>query len=589
MRIATMVLLLGMVINLTFAQGPETKHLYVVPLNGTEVTVDGEVDDWADADFVYISQDGPNHSFFLSGEDALESPADFSVHVAMKMDDDHLYFALHARDEGGVMIHDLYTPENAGTMWQKDHFAAYLGLYDIDTLTHSPHTNIVNIIDPNTGEALQSGRTYRIKPGVDDDPDEATLGPDYQMGTPIQPYGTTLDNGAFYASGADVVNYNWGYVDTLIANTELAIKLWDDQNGYTMEWKVPFASLAGQIARPSKPQSGIEWPLFVPEDGAVFPFDFNITDIDVPNATDNNWLNYGQGSSLWRDSYSFQGRAIIRDASMIEKSNYYFTQWAPTQNITIDGEIADWDTTHGAQFIGISMDSPNRGFYEGGDVTDSPADFSGYYGMRIDTDNLYLAAHIRDNDGVMIHDLYTIENAGAMWQKDHFAAYFGLYDIEDRPHSPHVNIVNILHPDSGTVLQSGRTYRIKPGTDDDPEEATLGADYQMGVPIQPTNTTLDNGAFYAMGEDVVNYNWGYVDTSTANTELAIKLWPDEDGYTLEWKVPLASLAGPIARESKPQSIIEWPLYTPQDGDVFPFDVDLTDEDRPNETAANFLR
>ncbi len=585
MRLATFFLTLLLGAGILLAQAPRTAHLYVVPLNGDAVTVDGELEDWTDADFIYISQDGPNHAWYEGGQPT-DSPADFSGHVAMKMDDNNIYFAAHVRDEGGVLVHDPYTIENAGLMWQKDHFAAYLGLYDIDTMAHSPHENIVNILDPVSGDTLLSGRTYRIKPGADDDPDNATLGPDYQIGFPIQPYNTTLDNGAFYASGSDMINYNWGYVDTLIANSELAIKVWDDSKGYTLEWKVPFASLAGDIAAPSSPVSGVEWPLYTPEDGDVIPFDFDMTDEDRPNETAANFLRFGPNGSLWRDSYGFGGRAIIRDASSIERSNYIFTQWAETQDITINGEIDDW--AH-SQFIGISMDSPNRGFYPGGDSLTSPADFGGYVATKVDNDNIYFAAYVRDEEGLLIHDPYTAENAGAMWQKDHFAAYLGLYDIGMMPHSPHENIVNILDPETGDPVQSGRTYRIKPGTDDDPDSATVGPDYQVGFPVQPYDNTLANGAFFASGSDVINYNWGYVDTLISDTDLAIKVWDDGTGYTLEWKVPFASLAGHIAKPSTDVAQIEWPLYTPEDGDVLPVDFDMTDEDRPNETAANFLR
>lgn len=587
MRFFTMffsVLLIG-IFSLVQADGPRTANLYVILLNGQPVTVDGDLSDWMDADFIYINQDAPNSAFYEGGQPT-QSPADFGAHIAIKMDNDNIYFGANVRDEGGALIHDPYTEKNAGVMWQKDHLAFYLGLYDIGGRPSSPHLKVVDIIDPATGTVLQSGRTYRVKPGADNDPDGATLGPDFQMGVALQTYKETLANGAFHASNEKVINYNWGYVDTLIANTELAIKLWDDENGYSVEWKVPFASLAGFIARPTKPQAILEWPLFTPQDGAVIPFDVDITDEDRVGEFGANFLRYGPNPSLWRDSFGFGGRGIIRDASKIEKSNYCFVQHATDAGVTVDGDLTEWKNV---QFIGMSQDSPNRGFYDGGQPTESPADFGVFAAIRMDPQNIYFAAKVRDEGGVLIHDPYTAKNAGTMWQKDHMAVYLGLFDIGDLAMSPHKNIVDIINTATGQVLQSGRTYRVRPGTDNDPDGATLGADFQMGVPIQSYTETLANGAYYAANEKAINYNWGYVDTLIANTEFAIKLWPDENGYDLEWKVPFASLAGFIARPTKPQSVLEWPLYTPEDGDVFPFDIDFTDEDRVGEFGSNFLR
>lgn len=585
MRVLTTLLCILLTAISLQANAPKTSHFYVIILNGQEVTIDGELTDWQDADFIYISQDGPNHQLYEGGQPT-ESPADFSANVAIKMDPAHIYFAAKVRDEGGALIHDPFTTKNAGVMWAKDHFAAYLGLFDIGNLPGSPHKNIVDIIDPNTGTVVQSGRTYRVKPGTDNDPDNATLGADYQLGVAIQTYTNTLANGAYYAKDQAVINYCWGYVDTLIAKTELAIKLWQDEKGYTLEWKIPFASLAGKIARPSKIQSVLEWPLYTPKDGDVIPFDIDLTDEDRVGESGSNFFRFGPNGSLWRDSFAFGGRGIVREASQIERSNYYFAQFSKTPATTIDGDLNDWVDL---QFIGMSQDSPNRGFYEGGQPTSSPADFSAYFAMRMDQENLYLAARVRDEGGAIIHDPFTRNNAGAMWTRDHFATYWGLFDIGALPGSPHKNIVDIIDPSTGTVVQSGRTYRVKPGADNDPDQATLGADYQLGVAIQAYTTTLANGAYYATNEKVINYCWGYVDTLLAKTELAIKLWEGEKGYNVEWKIPLTSLAGKVARRTKPQFVLEWPLYTPEDGDVIPFDIDLTDEDRIGETGSNFLR
>ncbi len=571
---------------------PATNHLYVIALNGQPVKIDGELNDWTDAEFIYLSQDGPNHWYIDQGGDKLDSPADLSANVAIKMDGDNIYFAAHVRDEGGILIWPRLPHESPNLLFDFDHFGAYLGLYDIGTLPGSPHTNAVNIIDPVTKKQLTGGRTYRVKPGADDDPANATRGPDYQIGVHIQTYDSTLTNGAYFASGKNVINYNYGYVDTLVANTTVAIRPWDDEKGYTLEWKVPFAALAGRIARRTTPVGILEWPLFIPKNGYVIPFDIDVTDDDRVGAPKpdfgNSFLRFGTKPSLWRDSFAFSGRAIIKDVSGGKTAaNWYHAQWKPAAEVKIDGDLDEWKDT---QFIGISQDTPSHRFYAGGQPTISPADFSGYVAIRLDSANLYLAGYVRDEGGVLIHPQRTDFNTfNAMWQQDHFAAYFGLYDIGDLPASPHLKVVNIIDPATGAVLQGGRTYRVRTGADDDPDKATLGADYQIGAHIQPYTTTLANGAYHAQGPQVVNYNWGYVDTTLASTELAIKPWPDEKGYALEWKIPLASLAGKIARASKPQSVLEWPLYRPKDGEVIPFDIDLTDEDRPGETNSNFLR
>ncbi len=571
-----------------FAQSPQpTQHLYVITLNGTPVNIDGDLKDWQDADFVYVSQDGPNHQWY-EGAKPTASPADFSYHAALKMDDENLYFAVHVRDEGGVLIHSRRTdPKTYNTIWADDHFAVYLGLYDIGSRLGSPHTNTVDIIDPTTGATVGGGRTYRVRPGADNDPLNATLGADYQIGVHIQDYDTTLSNGAYVAKGKTVVNYNWGYVDTTVQNTELAIKVWPNDKGYTLEWKVPFASLAGKIARKSTSYSVLEWPFYRPKDGDVIPFDFDVTDEDRPNQMGSNFLRFGPNGSLWRDSYAFGGRGIVRDKSSIIKSNYYWIQLTDQANVTIDGNLSDWN---GIQFIGISQDSPNRSFYEGAKPTSSPADFSGYCAMRLDRGHLYLAAHVRDQGGVLIHSPRTNPATfNTIWADDHFATYLGLYDIGNLVASPHVAEVSIINPNTGEVLAGGRTYRIAPGLDNGPVSSTLGPDYQIGTHIQEYNTVLANGAYYAAGDEVVNYNWGYVDTTIHNTEVAIKVWPKDLGYTVEWKIPLASLAGYIAKKVSPVSILEWPAFTPKNGMVIPFDWDLTDEDRPNQMGSNFLR
>lgn len=590
--------ILAVVLGLSFQQvfgqsvTTATNNLYVIALNGKPITIDGKLEDWADAEFVYLSQDGPNHLYIDQGGDKLDSPADMSAHVAIKMDAKNIYFAAHVRDEGGILIWPRLPRDGANLQFDYDHLAAYLGLYNIGNLPGSPHKNTVNIIDPITKKEVNGGRSYRVGPGTDDDPAKATLGPDFQIGVHVQTYDTTLTNGAYYASGRSVINYNYGYVDTLIANTALAIFPWDNEKGYTLEWKVPFAALAGKIARRTTPSGVLEWPLFTPKDGDVIPFDIDVSDDDRVGAGKpdfgNSFLRFGTKPSLWRDSFAWSGRGLIRDVSGNKNAgNWYHAQWKPAAGVTVDGDLKEWAE---AQFIGISQDSPARGFFAGTQPTVSPADFSGYVALRMDSTNLYVAEYVRDEGGILVHPPRTGFNTfGTMWQQDHLALYLGLYNIGDRATSPHKNIVNLINPQTGAILQGGRTYRVRPGADDDPDKATLGADFQLGTAIQTYNTTLPNGAFYAKETQVVNYNWGYVDTTIAKTEVAIKPWQNEKGYAAEWKIPLAALAGKIARGSKIQSVLEWPRYRPKDNDVLPFDIDLTDEDRPGQTGSNFLR
>ena len=280
---------------------------------GAEVEVDGDLSDWSDVQFVGQSQDSPGSAYLpQGGEDnlPLEGPSDFGGHLAFRADDDYMYFAGHIRDEGGALIHERRTAETAAAMWQQDHFGVYIGLFNIGDLRDSPHDSIVQILTASGDPAGFGGRTYRVGPGLDDDSTFSTLGADYQIATNIQDYDTILDNGSFYASGDEVVTYNYGYVDHGVANTEVAISLWPDENGYSFEWKVPFASMAGY-------QRGdtldVKWPLYKPFAGDVVPIDWDITDEDRPGMTANNFLRKGTYGALWRDSFGMGMRMRMID------------------------------------------------------------------------------------------------------------------------------------------------------------------------------------------------------------------------------------------------------------------------------------
>jgi hypothetical protein len=361
-----------------------------------------------------------------------------------------------------------------------------------------------------------------------------------------------------------------------------------------LEWRVPFASLAGDIANPASNfgELGIEWPLYTPEDGDVIVFDIDLTDEDRTDANGGNFFRYSQNGSLWRDSFNFGGRGVVTDVSEDDvTANIQPILYGGT-DVTVDGDLSDWED---ASFFGMSQDAPNKGFFVGGDSTESANDFSAFVAMKMDDDAIYFAANVRDEDGVGIHTPYTNDNAGVMWQNDHFAAYLGLFDIGDRAGSPHTDLASIYLASQDSVLSDGaRTYRISPDYDGAGTTGTLGADYQIGTPIQFYNTTNEMGAFVASGMDVITKNWGYVDNTIADTDVALMLREDADGvygYVLEWRVPFASLAGDIANPASNfgELGIEWPLYAPEDGDVIVFDIDLTDEDRTDANGGNFFR
>ena len=603
MKLANSLLaLLVMLVLVNVAYAQTTSNMYVITLNGQEVTIDGDASDWTDAQFIFMSQDMP-HGLYIDtdgeNEEFLSGPDDFSGYVAMKMDMDNMYFAAKIRDDL-PLIYDR--PDSlSSNLFNTEHMGFYLGLYDIGDLNESPHSEVVNIIDPMTNDTLSSGRTYRVAPGLDDS--ETTLGADYQIGVHLQTYGTELDNGAFYAEGDAVVNHNYGYLGVNIPDTEVAILLDEEGTTYFAEWKVPFASLAGQLVTDTtNGLSAIEWPLYTPTSGDVIPFDIDLTDDDRIGKDlgtgGNDFLRYGTEGALWQLSYRVSGRGLVRDAATIGRANYMFGLYSPNgaDDIEIDGDLSDWREAH---FVGISQDTP-AGVYIDTDANNDeflsgPDDFSGFVSIRLDNDNMYVAAKVRD-DLPVLYELPD-SSSGVVFNTEHLALYLGLYDIMDLPMSPHNGTINIIDPATGDTLGGGRHYRVRPGWDDisaDSANATLGPDYQIGVHVQAYGTTLDNGAFYASGDDVVNHNYGYLGVDIPDNEVAILFSEEGDTYNIEWKVPFSSLAGQLQPDTTNMlSRVEWPLFTPSEGAVIPFDVDMTDDDRiskdPTEGGNDFLR
>jgi hypothetical protein len=468
-----------------------------------------------------------------------------------------------------------------------DHLSVYLVLYDIGELPGSPHLESdTEFYDPVTGDTLGStGRTYRIAPGVDNK--TSTLGPDFQMLIRAIPYsdGTT---------GDAVQTYNGALVDTTIQNTEAASDVFVDSKGgtgYTLEWRVPFASLAGKISKPSREYKNFEWPLFTPMHNMVIPFDADITDLDEGQSTSGGatrFLRLGNIANLWRDSRGFGMRGRIVDLSLHPydvPSKKYYVDLKNDQGITVDGELSDWLD---AGWAGASQDKINF-LTEGGSpiqgIPESPADFSGYFAMKMDANNAYFAVRVHDEGTPMIE---TPATSNLAFVYDHLSAYLGLYDIGNLAGSPHLESdTEFYDPVTGDTLGStGRTYRIAPGVDN--KTSTLGPDYQLLLRAIPY---ADGTA----GSDVQTYNGALVDTTVQNTEVASDVYVDSKGgtgYTLEWRVPFASLAGQISKPSREYSNFEWPLFAPTHGMVIPFDADITDLDEGESTsggATRFLR
>ena len=296
-----------------FAQdSASAADLYDIALNGTPVTVDGNLDDWGDASFMFLSQDKLNflQANGLPIQGVPESPADFSGYFGMKMDQDNVYFAVKVRDEGTPMIG---TPDTPNLAFNYDHLSVYLGLYDIGDGAGSPHlegaTEGLEFYDPVSMDTIAAGRTYRIAPGVDNS--TTTLGADYQLLFRAVDFGGTI-------SGVDAEQFNYAgaLIDTTLQNLTAASQLTADETGYTMEWQIPFASLAGSIAKPSREYNNFTWPLFTPSDGMVIVFDVDITDSDEGDTGLNRFLRGGNLPSLWRDSKSFALRGEIIEAGI---------------------------------------------------------------------------------------------------------------------------------------------------------------------------------------------------------------------------------------------------------------------------------
>ena len=576
----SVILILATIVT-TQAQSPAVDNLYRIALNGAAVTIDGDLTDWQDAQWEFLSVDRPAYGIINPTQESgiyPSSPNDASAWFAMKMDNDNVYFAIHVRDENAPLIADADSPENLN---KYDNLNVFLGLYDIGGNAYSsPHSELLssgfNLIDPQTSGVVNTNSTYRISNGSDNT--TSTLGPDHHLGVRAIAYGE---------SDAPVT-YNWGYVNSAIAGTEVATSLWGNSKGYTLEWKVPFASLAGQIG--SGAYANFNWPLFAPQDGMIISMDAEIGDADqVTNGDpDTEILTLGVSTALDRYSSRFGFRGKIVDMSQSPNNTprrTYSVDFKLDQDVQIDGDLSDWLD---APFMGMSQDIPNWVLIQG--TPESPADFSGYLAVKVDTANIYFAARIRDEGTPMIE---TLDEARLAFNYDHLSAYLGLYDISDIPSNPHVEgagqfeMYNPRHvgTDSARVdtIEATRTYRIR--NDIDNTTSTRGADYQI---------TLRSLPYGDEPVDPEDYNGAYVDTTIykGNWAAGDRTF-DETGYVLEWRVPFSSLAGEItSRISRFQFTgIDWPKFVPEDGVVFSFDADITDRDETDgiRTANRFLR
>lgn len=554
---------------------PTVNGLYMIALNGSEVTVDGALTDWADAQWVFLSVDHPFYGVLDAAANTKgypETPADFSGWYAVKMDADHLYVAVRVRDEGSALVS---TSSDLADLINFDHLSVYLGLYDIGTdASASPHSEVLSqssgfaMTDPVTKAAVYSSGSYRISPDVDNT--SSTLGPDYHLAL------RALD---YSGAQADPTHYAFGLVNNTLTGTTASSSKWSDGKGYNLEWKIPFSSLAGKIAASQGAFANFEWPLFAPEDGMVLPMDVRLTDFDSGTPGDNTTqLTMGLAEDNDENASSFGARAQIVDLS---KSPNNVPRWTypidykSEQNVTIDADLSDWAD---ASFRGLSQDQPNWALIQG--TPQSPSDFSGYIGMKMDDDHLYVAVRVRDEGTPMIE---TFDTPNLAFNYDHLSMYLGLYDISDVPTNPHIEgpgefemyrkrtVKSSTGADSVVTdtLSPSRTYRISPETDN--SGTTRGADYQMllrALPYGPDEF-----------DEPQTYNGAYVDTTIyEGTTVAAVLSEDETGYVMEWKIPFASLAGDISKGSREFKGVEWPLFAPEHGVTISFDADLTDRD-----------
>ncbi len=570
------------------AQTPQASTLVDIPLNGIPVVVDGNLEDWDDAHFVFLSQDSP---FFLqiTNNQPVQgvpfSPDDFSAFVALKMTNDAIYVAARVRDEGVPLFPTPATPNLA---FDYDHLSLYLGLYDIGDRAKSPHvegtnpaatTNFMHLNPAFADSMFESNRHYRIGPGLDNT--TSTLGADYQLLLRALEH-----DPASFDSRAHT--YNGAYVDTTIPGTTAAVVLWDDEKGYNIEWRIPFASLAGKISRQQSLFRDFEWPLFVPQHNMTIVFDVDVTDRDQ-EAGLNTYLRAGRYPSLWRDSHNFGMRGRIVDLSQHDydrPNSKYYIDYKPVQNVTIDADMSDWAD---AMFYGNSQDHPhfmqitNNQPVQG--IPSGPADFSYYYAMKMDDDNLYVGLIVRDEGTPMI---LTPATPNLAFTYDHLSVYLGLFDLGNRGKSPHIegtspgstnfNHLNPAFPDSS--FEANRHYRIGPGLDD--TESTLGPDFQLLIrALEHDPATFDSRAH--------TYNGAYVDTTIPGTVAAGRLWDDENGYFLEWKIPFSSLSGQISKRQSPFRDFSWPHFTPEVGATIVFDADVTDLDDGDRGNNRFMR
>ncbi len=578
-------LLALLISGISYAQSPAVDNLYRIALNGTAITIDGDLADWQDAQWEFLSIDRPAYEIVNSISNSgmyPASPSDASAWLAIKMDDDNIYFALNVRDENAPLFENA---DDAANLNLYDNLNVFLGLYDIGAAAYSsPHAELLNgssgfnLVDPTNQQAVNVSSTYRISGASDNT--NSTLGPDHHIGVRAVAYGAS-DN---------PITYNWGYVNNEIASTEVATALWSNSKGYSLEWKVPFASLAGKLADQSGDLANFDWPLFTPTDGAIISLDAEVGDADEVSGgnPDTEKLTLGTSNKLDKYSSRFGFRGKIVDMTLNPNNTprrTYSVDFKINQDVEIDADLSDWLD---APFMGLSQDIPNWVLIQG--TPESPDDFSGYLAIKMDTANVYFAVRVRDEGTPMIE---TRDTPNLAFNYDHLSAYLGLYDIADIPSNPHVegagqfemyNFRNVGTDSAFTdTIEATRTYRIK--NDIDNTTSTRGPDYQLTVRSLP------------YGDEPVDpedYNGAYVDTVIfkGNTAAAVRT-PDETGYIMEWKLPLSSLAGEINNRSTRFQYfgIPWPKFMPDDGKVFSFDADLTDRDETDgaRTANRFLR
>ena len=164
--------------------------------------------------------------------------------------------------------------------------------------------------------------------------------------------------------------------------------------------------------------------------------------------------------------------------------------------ITVDGNLDEWNFCFPIDFNQSSIPDSSRCY---GWFPDDNDDLSGTIKMMYDDNYLYFSAHVRDD--------YPGYFSDAEWAADGIEIYLGNYDIGDALHAPAHAAVLLDSTNGDYEIQLNITF-----------DAMLDS----------IRTILYGGGVNApIGSD--------------STQIAYRVWDDEDGYDLEGKIYLDDL------------------------------------------------